>query len=391
MPLDTGGVTELEPKAETSAVAAPAEETAPTVATGSNIGQALRAVREAKGLSLEDVAEATRVRRAYLEAIEAMRLDALPSRPFTIGYIRAYANQLGLDGEAAVGRFRKDEPDTNNALPEPMGVETGRDPRLGLIGAGVAVVVAAIFIWNVAQRLLSHDKPEPSPVAATAPAAPAPAGNTTDAAVALGAPLPPPVESTTPPPYETPGLNEATAQGPAADGSTSVPAAPAPKPAAPPPNLAATFKPQGKIYGAAAAEGSGVILQALRPAALVVHRPDGSVQFARYFAAGESYRVPAAAGLSLDVPETDAFQIFAGGESKGVLATGSTSVSKLTANLPPPPRPATAAAPATRPATAAAAPTTAPAPRPAPVATPAPTAPAAAAPAPAPAAAPANP
>jgi len=132
MPLDTGRLTETEHSVETAELVTTPEDLTPTLASGANLGQALRAVREFKGLTLEDVAEATRVRRAYLDAIETTRLEALPSRPFTIGYIRAYANELGLDAEAAVARFRAEQPDPDSALREPVGVQSGRDPRLAL-------------------------------------------------------------------------------------------------------------------------------------------------------------------------------------------------------------------------------------------------------------------
>ena len=49
-----------------------------------------------------DLADATGGKLTYLSALEEMRLELLPSRPFTIGYIRAYAQALGLDPETAV-------------------------------------------------------------------------------------------------------------------------------------------------------------------------------------------------------------------------------------------------------------------------------------------------
>jgi cytoskeleton protein RodZ len=370
MPLDTGVLTELEHKTGKAEPVAPPEDLPPTLASGAHLGQALRAVREYKGLALEDVAEATRVRRAYLDAIEGMRLEALPSRPFTIGYIRAYASELGLDAEAAVARFRREQPDPDTALREPVGVQAGKDPRLALLGVAGAVIIAAIFTWNVVQRSTSDDKPEPAPVA-KAPAAAPPASRARDAAVALGAPLPPPVESTTPPLYETPGLKEAAMAEAAASGAApaATPPAPAPTEPVPPPNLAPSFQAKGKVYGPAAGEASGVVLQALRPAALMVRSPDGTVHFARYLSAGESYRVPTIGGLTVDVPETNAFQVFAAGESKGVLPTGVTAVSKLG---PVTPKPIAVAPPAHKPAapaaTAAPAAAAAPAPRPAPAA-----------------------
>ena len=176
----------------------------PPVQSGADIGQALKAMRERKKLSLEEVADITRVRRAYLADIEAMRLDKLPSRPFTIGYIRAYAEALGLDGEAAVERFKSEEPDLNEPLRAPVGViETG-DPRVVAIVAGIVVMLAAIILWNVAQRTMTANAP-PSPTASAKSTAAAFAAQKAGP-VALGLPLPAPVESTTPPPYETPGM-----------------------------------------------------------------------------------------------------------------------------------------------------------------------------------------
>jgi cytoskeletal protein RodZ len=66
----------------------------------------LRAAREAQGRTLPQLAEATRVRRAYLQAIEDMRPDLLPSRPFAVGYAKAYARALGLDAEDLAERLR---------------------------------------------------------------------------------------------------------------------------------------------------------------------------------------------------------------------------------------------------------------------------------------------
>ncbi|HEY3696252.1 helix-turn-helix domain-containing protein [Phenylobacterium sp.] len=333
MPLDTGGLTELDFRPEGGEAPAPLETLIPTLASGANIGAALRAVREFKHLSLEDVAQGTRIRRAYLAAIEDMRLDALPSRPFTIGYIRAYAVELGLDGEAAVARFRAEEPAPDQSLHEPSGVQEGRDPRLMLVGVAGALIIAAIFIWNVAQRVFTEQAPRSPPVAAAAPVAPvAHPAAAPSVAVALGAPLPAPVESTTPPPYETPGLVEATeaaaAKAAAETGAPAPSPAPAKKPEPAAPDLPATFTAHGQVYGAPAAEASTVTLQARKPASIIVHGADGTVYFARQLAAGESYRAPSLPGLTVDVSEADSFQVFAAGQSKGVLPTGQTPVGK---------------------------------------------------------------
>ena len=64
-----------------------------------DLGSQLRAAREAKGLSLEQVFKATRIKISYLEALESNRSGALPGLAQARGFVRTYANYLGLEGE----------------------------------------------------------------------------------------------------------------------------------------------------------------------------------------------------------------------------------------------------------------------------------------------------
>lgn len=295
------------------------------------LGEALKAVREAQGLTLVDVADRTRVRRVYLEAIEEMRLDALPSRPFTMGYIRAYADCLGLEPDLAIERFKSDEPVLDEALRAPVGMIEERDPRVAAFLIGALVIIAAIVLWNVAQRAMMAAAPPPplAPEAQTAKALAQIKGGVME----LGYPLPAPVESTTPPPYETPGLAAAT-------GLKTDPTAPAtPTPPAtrlgePPPvdlaSLPPTFRPQGRVYDSGNPNQPSVVtVQAIKAGALIVRGPDGSVYFARQLAKGEAYRVPQLAGLTLDVSAPHDFQVFIAGQSRGVLPAQQVLASKL--------------------------------------------------------------
>jgi len=327
MPLDTGGVADPQLDAGEGREPAAVEVNFPTLQSGVDIGQALKAIREHRTLSLEDIAEITRIRRAYLADIEAMRLEKLPSRPFTIGYIRAYAQALDLDAEAAVERFKAEEPDLDEALRGPLGVDRGGDPRMVAIVAGVIVILAAIVVWNVAQRALSANAPPP-PTAPAGAAARALEDQRTGP-VSLGAPLPAPVESTTPAPYETPGLAAAGPDGvnrsaPAqlgvkADGEAAID----------PATLSRVFTANGKVYGAPAGQPSSITLQALKSASLIVRGADGSIYFARQFAAGEAYRAPQLAGLTVDVSEPDSFQVFVAGQTRGLLPAAQASLTKL--------------------------------------------------------------
>lgn len=296
------------------------------------LGEALRAVRLERGLTLQDVANDTRVRRAYLEAIEAMQMDALPSRPFTMGYIRAYATTLGLNPDLAIERFKTDDPVLDEPLHAPVGMLDDRDPRVAAFLIGALVIIAAIVLWNVAQRSMSANAP-PSALAPEAATAKALAGIKAEV-MELGYPLPAPVESTTPAPYETPGLAASLGL------KTEPGASPGGQPAAETPSvdiaaLPQTFSPLGKVYDAGNPKvGSVVTLQALKPAALIIRGADGSVYFGRQLAKGEAFRVPQLPGLTLDVSKADDIQVFVYGRSTGVLPAEQVLASKLV--TPPP-------------------------------------------------------
>jgi hypothetical protein len=64
-----------------------------------DIGSQLRAAREAQSLTLEQAFKATRIKQSFLEAIEANQFQTLPGPVQARGFVRSYANFLGLDGE----------------------------------------------------------------------------------------------------------------------------------------------------------------------------------------------------------------------------------------------------------------------------------------------------
>ena len=315
MPLDLGGVTVLRSIDGGQSSAAQT----PSLDYGSDIGVALKAAREFSGLSIEDISDATRVRQVYLAAIEDMRLEDLPSRPFVIGYLRAYAKALGLDDEAVVARFRAEQGDASEPLREPVGVTKQRDPRLAAVIVAGVVIIAAIALWNFARRAMNEEAPAAPAVAqAPAPTSAAPSQ------VSLGEPLPAPVESTTPAPYITPGLADAAAAGVTAPVDTG-------------PAAKATFEPRGVIYGASS-PGPVLILQARRSVSLVVSNDAGQVYFARQLAAGEAYRAPTQKGISADVSDPAAVAVYVDGVLAPGLAATKSALSRLVAPAAAPPQ-----------------------------------------------------
>jgi len=70
------------------------------------IGEELRAAREKKGLSLDQVADETNIARRYLGALESEDFSVFPGDPYIIGFLRNYAEYLGLEARDFVGAFK---------------------------------------------------------------------------------------------------------------------------------------------------------------------------------------------------------------------------------------------------------------------------------------------
>ena len=81
----------------------------------SGVGSLLRACRLRAGVTLVDAAEFLNIRRLYLHAIEEERYGDLPESPYAVGFVRCYAEYLGLDGNEAIRRFRAETAGSNGA------------------------------------------------------------------------------------------------------------------------------------------------------------------------------------------------------------------------------------------------------------------------------------
>lgn len=121
------------------------------------LGELLRKAREEKGLSLVQVEEATRIRSAYLQALEEEAYDRLPAPVYTRGFLRNYALYLGLDAEHLLTLYsapqaRASEVPIPALLNEPLQPFPHRMRRwwpVALLVLAVALVVAG---WWAFQR-----------------------------------------------------------------------------------------------------------------------------------------------------------------------------------------------------------------------------------------------
>ena len=73
---------------------------------GAEIGRILEQKRKERGLSLEEVEQATKIRKRYLTGLEREDYTILPDAVYARGFLKTYANYLGLDGEALSQQLR---------------------------------------------------------------------------------------------------------------------------------------------------------------------------------------------------------------------------------------------------------------------------------------------
>lgn len=108
----------------------------------SSLGPYLRGLREAKGMSLDDIARSTRVGRRHLEALESDTFGELPAPVFVKGFIRAYCEFLGCSPEKALDLYRETtgEPASSQGPMRPLLAPRSR--RLGPLAISIVLFVA---------------------------------------------------------------------------------------------------------------------------------------------------------------------------------------------------------------------------------------------------------
>ena len=135
------------------------------VAGNDTVGQRLRAAREAKGLTIEDVASSTRIPTRHLQTLEDSEWDRLPAATYSIGFAKNYATAVGLDRTEIADQLRAEMgselPAHYSTAPieqmEP--IDGNRSMPKGIvIGALVAlVVVITLLTWLSNREVVGND------------------------------------------------------------------------------------------------------------------------------------------------------------------------------------------------------------------------------------------
>ena len=71
------------------------------------IGERLKSAREEKGMSIEKIEEITKIRSKYLISIEAGDFTIIPEEVYLKGFIKNYAECVGLDGSAIIREYNE--------------------------------------------------------------------------------------------------------------------------------------------------------------------------------------------------------------------------------------------------------------------------------------------
>lgn len=113
------------------------------------IGEILKRERERRGYDLQQIADYLCIRRGLLVAIENSKYEEFPADAYVIGFLRSYADLIGLNGQEAINHYRQEmagrrrKPD----LIVPTPISEGRAPTAVIMGAAALASLLVYILW----------------------------------------------------------------------------------------------------------------------------------------------------------------------------------------------------------------------------------------------------
>ena len=139
----------------------------------SELGQQLREARLQKGMSLDDVQEMTKIRKRYLEAIEAGDYKVLPGSFYVRAFIKTYAEAVGLNPDELLEGHQQDVPKSEpEATMEPViqkrASRAASERNISwlptvLMWTFPILIIVVIYLYAVKSNDAATDKPTPPP------------------------------------------------------------------------------------------------------------------------------------------------------------------------------------------------------------------------------------
>ena len=325
-----------------------------------NVGAELQAARLRRGEDVRSIAQFLRIRRDQLEALEESRYEALPARAYAIGFVRSYAEYLGLDSRHVVERYKAELDGYQGEVSVPKGFSpaAAAPQQEYRLPKGTALIVALVvgagiyggWLLTKSTDEMISSRPAPASVATTnnggstlslrgdvASAATPPARDLMPRSTALapeaGAVQGNAGQITS---YQPESVYEPQPEGAAVADTPDVvvPATEQPLPAvvaaitpaaAPVGSEVIALPPllEGTHYGAENVDGR-VVLRARRDGAWVrIEDGLGEVLLERTLNAGDTYRAPSRPGVILVARDASAFEIIVDGQSLGLAGPSS--------------------------------------------------------------------
>lgn len=259
------------------------------------VGEILRRARQHYGQSIADIERTLRIRACLIEAIEGGDHSKLPGRVYAIGFVRSYAEYLGLDGEKMVQLFKgqsggiAEKPELNF----PVAANDGMIPSIWLILGSLGLGLVLLIGWGIAHAI---DRSSVTEVAAVP----------TEMQQRLGMKA---AESYGPP---APAIQVATPEEAMASASAPVPEKTDAKEAAEVEPAAAEEKTQEQIStqqaqpapeqtASAGGEEPGIILNLVENSWVEIKDANGKAIVSRVLKAGDQYFVPDRPGLTMSI------------------------------------------------------------------------------------------
>lgn len=145
--------------------------------TSSGFGGRLRDARERRGVSLRQIANATKISVGVLEALERNDISKLPGGIFGRAFVRSYAIEVGLDPEATIQDFITNFPKdsviaghpTSDRIEDRVALEGDRRTAgtfLWMIVISVPIVVGLLYFATVGRQAPAPSEPAPTAAAA---------------------------------------------------------------------------------------------------------------------------------------------------------------------------------------------------------------------------------
>lgn len=253
------------------------------------VGDQLRIARERRGEGVFEIADYLRIKADFLHALERGAYDRLPADAYVIGFLRSYAEYLGLDSVALRAAYRQEITGRlkTQHLTMPQPLPEGRSPHALFILGGIVLAIAVYAVWYFS---IAHDR-------AIVAAPPVPSAQEASTATPASAVAPLPLPGTTAvtmatttgaalvgtPSNGSPAAITLTATSTQVETRTTV----TPVTSVAPQSFGKTDKP------------SHITIRAIRDSTITVTDTKGRTVFSQNLAVGDIYYVPDQAGLKL--------------------------------------------------------------------------------------------